>query len=77
MPHISEEMWSSLGNQTLCINEIWPLEDVIIKSEIKIAIQINGKTKEIIVSPDQWFGPKGPKDYDDRFSENWIKIQTS
>ena len=26
----------------------WPLEDVIKKSEIKIAVQINGKTKEII-----------------------------
>lgn len=36
-----------------------------------------GKSKEIIVSPDQWFGPKGPKDYDDRFSENWIRIQTN
>ncbi len=48
VPHISEEIWSNLGNQTLCINEAWPLEDVIRKSEIKIAIQINGKTKEII-----------------------------
>ncbi len=48
VPHISEEIWSSLGNQTLCINETWLLEDVIRKSEIKIAIQINGKTKEII-----------------------------
>ena len=36
-----------------------------------------GKSKEIIVSPDQWFGPKGPKDYDDRFNEDWIKIQTN
>ncbi len=48
VPHISEEIWSSLGNQTLCINESWPFEDVIKKSEIKIAIQINGKTREII-----------------------------
>ena len=48
VPHISEEIWSNLGNQTLCINEVWPLEDVIRKSEIKIAVQINGKTKEII-----------------------------
>ena len=48
VPHISEEIWSSLGNQTLCINEGWPLENVLKKSEIKIAIQINGKTKEII-----------------------------
>ena len=36
-----------------------------------------GKSKEIIVSPDQWFGHKGPKDYDDRFNEKWIKIQTN
>ena len=54
VPHISEEMWSSLGNQTLCINEIWPLEDVIRKSEIKIAVQINGKTKEIIEVDDKF-----------------------
>ena len=24
VPHISEEIWSSLGNKTLCINENWP-----------------------------------------------------
>ena len=54
VPHISEEIWSSLGNQTLCINEAWPLEDAIRKSEIKIAIQINGKTKEIIEIDDQF-----------------------
>ena len=48
VPHISEEIWSSLGNQTLCINETWSLENVVRKSEIKIAVQINGKTKEII-----------------------------
>jgi len=54
IPHISEEMWSSLGNQTLCINEIWSLEDVIRKSEIKIAVQINGKTKEIIEVDDKF-----------------------
>jgi len=48
VPHISEEIWSSLGNKTLCINETWRLEGVIKKSEIRIAIQINGKTKEII-----------------------------
>ena len=54
VPHISEEIWSSLGNQTLCINETWPLEDVIRKSEIKIAVQINGKTKEIIEVDDKF-----------------------
>ena len=36
------------------INEIWPLEDVIKKSEIRIAVQINGKTKEIIEVDDKF-----------------------
>ena len=54
VPHISEEIWSNLGKKTLCINETWPLEDVIKKSEIKIAIQINGKTKEIIEVDDKF-----------------------
>ncbi len=48
IPHISEEIWSSIGNKTLCINQAWLNEDVKKKVIIKIAIQINGKTKEII-----------------------------
>ena len=48
VPHISEEIWSGLGNQTLCINESWPQEKIERKEKIKIAIQINGKTKEVI-----------------------------
>ena len=48
VPHISEEIWCELGNKTLCINEGW-LDEVIKKeSKLKIAIQINGKTKDII-----------------------------
>ena len=53
VPHISEEIWSRLGNETLCINEVWPKEDVKKKSIIKIAIQINGKTKTIIEIDDK------------------------
>ena len=48
MPHISEEIWSNLGNKTLCINEYWVDEKVKEKINIKIAVQINGKTKEIM-----------------------------
>ena len=48
VPHISEEIWSGLGNQTLCINESWPQEKIEKREKIKIAIQINGKTKEVI-----------------------------
>ena len=47
-PHISEEIWSSLGNSGLCIDERWPKEDVQKNTDFNIAIQINGKTKEVI-----------------------------
>ena len=48
VPHISEEIWSSIGNSTLCVNESWEEEEVMKKNILKIAIQINGKTKEVI-----------------------------
>ena len=48
VPHISEEMWSKIGNKSLCIDENWPIEDVRNKNKLKIAVQINGKTKEVI-----------------------------
>ena len=48
VPHISEEIWSILGNKTLCINEAWPIEEVKKKNSTNIAIQIDGKTKEVI-----------------------------
>tara|TARA_B100000989_G_scaffold116508_1_gene85743 strand:+ start:843 stop:3356 length:2514 start_codon:yes stop_codon:yes gene_type:complete len=48
VPHISEEIWYNLGSKNLCINEMWPTESVRKKKNLKIAIQINGKTKEII-----------------------------
>ncbi len=48
VPHISEEIWSNLGNKDLCINQAWLLEGVKKNLSSKIAIQINGKTKEII-----------------------------
>ena len=48
VPHISEEIWSKLGNKTLCIEERWLHEDVMKKQKIKIALQINGKTKDVL-----------------------------
>ena len=48
VPHISEEIWFKIGNTTLCIDEKWPIENVKRKDKLKIAIQINGKTKEVI-----------------------------
>ena len=48
VPHISEEIWSGIGNNSLCIGEIWAEEKVHRKIKLNIAIQINGKTKEVI-----------------------------
>ncbi len=49
LPHLSEEVWYSLGNDGLCINQNWPVEKVEeMSSKISIAIQINGKTRSII-----------------------------
>ena len=53
VPHISEEIWSNLDNGTLCINESWVNEEVNRKIKLNIAIQINGKTKEILEIDDQ------------------------
>ena len=48
-PHLSEEMWKELGEKDLAINQKWPkILDNVEKSVSKIAIQINGKTREII-----------------------------
>ena len=49
VPHLSEEIWKLLGNKSLAINQVWPkynkTEEAV---SFKIAIQINGKTRDII-----------------------------
>ena len=49
VPHISEELWESIKQEGLCINELWPIEKIT-KRDLKsnIAIQINGKTRDVI-----------------------------
>ncbi len=48
-PHLSEEMWKKLGSNTLAVNQQWPKPTKIKALEISnIAIQINGKTKQIL-----------------------------
>ena len=49
LPHISEEIWSTLGNSTLCINQEWPVENVQKeKNAVKVAVQVNGKTRSVL-----------------------------
>ena len=54
VPHISEEIYAALGEKSLCINEKWTDENVEKKINSKIAVQINGKTKEVIEINDKF-----------------------
>jgi leucyl-tRNA synthetase len=54
-PHITEEIWFSLGNKKSIHLSNWPKwdESQIRDEEIKIAVQINGKVRaEIIIKVD-------------------------
>lgn len=46
-PHITEEIWKSLGNKSLLVLEKWPKADPkkMLELEVKIIIQINGKVR--------------------------------
>ena len=52
VPHLSEEIWKLFKNKGMVINESWPLskniEADLSNIKIKIALQINGKTKLIM-----------------------------
>jgi len=49
-PHFAEEQWSILGLPYSIFNEKWPIFDpkALIKDEVEIAIQVNGKIKSRI-----------------------------
>ena len=52
VPHLSEEIWKLFNNKGMVINESWPqsknIEVSLSNIKIKIALQINGKTKLIM-----------------------------
>ncbi|MBI28948.1 MAG: leucine--tRNA ligase [Pelagibacteraceae bacterium] len=52
IPHISEEIWKLFGNKGMVIEQRWPekisLDSVNEKVLVKLAIQINGKTRSVI-----------------------------
>ena len=52
-PHFSEEIWEMFGNEGSVFDESWPVfdEKALVKDEVEIAIQINGKIKERIMIP--------------------------
>lgn len=52
-PHFTEEMWAELGDEYSVFNQKWPLwdENALIKDNVELAIQINGKVKGRIEVP--------------------------
>ncbi len=47
VPHITEHIWQTLGNQGLLIDAAWPRADdsALAKSEIQLIVQVNGKLR--------------------------------
>ena len=52
-PHISEELWESMGNKKGILEQGWPSwdEHIAKEEEIELVIQINGKVKAKIMIP--------------------------
>ncbi len=47
VPHISEEIWAALGNDSSVLLAKWPIfrKDAIVKKKITIVVQVNGKLR--------------------------------
>lgn len=52
-PHICEELWSMLGHTDRLYNKSWPQydESALVRDEVLIVVQINGKLKEKLMLP--------------------------
>ncbi len=47
MPHLAEEMWRALGQETLLCDTAWPRADetLLVSDSVTLAIQVNGKLR--------------------------------
>ena len=52
-PHICEEIWQSLGHAEPIHHQPWPTwdEKALVRSEVEIAVQVNGKVRGRIMIP--------------------------
>jgi leucyl-tRNA synthetase len=52
-PHITEELWSFLGHQTMLSQEPWPHynEELAREEDVTVVVQVNGKLRSSIVVP--------------------------
>jgi leucyl-tRNA synthetase len=53
IPHVTEELWSVLGNTSLLVQTPWPTvnPEFLVEDSVIVAIQINGKLKTTITLP--------------------------
>ncbi len=54
MPHLAEELWQNLGNQTIiCASESFPNYDekLIVDDQVSVAVQVNGKLRSVLLMP--------------------------
>lgn len=65
-PHMTEEYWEVLGNSYSIFNQAWPKfdESALVKDEIEIAVQINGRVS---------FKVDIPTNADQAYVENLVK----
>jgi len=53
VPHITAELWQSLGNEQDILNAAWPEVDetALVEEEVQYIIQVNGKLRDRIMVP--------------------------
>ena len=53
MPHLAEELWHSLGHETLLVDTPWPQADsaMLIEESVTIGVQVNGKLRGTVDLP--------------------------
>lgn len=49
-PHIAEEAWATLGNDSLIADADWPVVDpaLLVDDEVTVAVQVNGKLRDTL-----------------------------
>ncbi|MBI2978622.1 MAG: class I tRNA ligase family protein, partial [Rhodospirillales bacterium] len=53
MPHLSEDLWHSLGHRTFLADEPWPVADAaqLVEQKVTVAVQVNGKLRGTLDLP--------------------------
>ena len=53
MPHLAEELWHSLGHETLLADVPWPEADQgkLVEDSVTVAVQVNGKLRGTLTLP--------------------------